>query len=97
MANADSLPVIALSLRSPSLKTRALVLEILAAVCLIPGGHKRVLECVSQFARISGERARFETVVTCLGIDMMYKGGWVGNTRVTAEEKFERIIDLQVR
>jgi dishevelled associated activator of morphogenesis len=47
MSNPDSLFIIALSLRSFSLRTRALVLEILGAVCLIPGGHRRILECMN--------------------------------------------------
>ncbi|KAJ1344018.1 hypothetical protein BSLG_001158 [Batrachochytrium salamandrivorans] len=41
----EALNVIALSLRSPSPRTRALVLEIFGAVCLIPGGHSLCSAC----------------------------------------------------
>lgn len=89
MSHPESLFVITLSLRSPSLRTRSLVLEILAASCLIPGGHKRVLEGLTRFASVSGERARFDTIVQCLCADVMSRG-----TR--QEDKVERILELQI-
>ncbi|KAJ1563053.1 Disheveled-associated activator of morphogenesis 1, partial [Cladochytrium tenue] len=64
--NEGALNVIALSLRSPSARTRALVLEIFGAVCLIPGGHKCVLEGMDALAETAGIRSRFEAVVYCL-------------------------------
>lgn len=97
MDHPESLMVTALSLRSPFLRTRALVLEILGAVCLIPNGHRRILDAMTNFAKVTGERARFDTVVNCLTMDISVKaGGWVGNVRVTQEEKVERILDLKV-
>ncbi|KAJ3077638.1 hypothetical protein HK102_005071, partial [Quaeritorhiza haematococci] len=58
--------IIALSLRSPSPRTRALVLEIFGAVCLIPGGHRCVLEGMDALCETAGMRFRFETVVYSL-------------------------------
>ncbi|KAJ3218661.1 Disheveled-associated activator of morphogenesis 1 [Dinochytrium kinnereticum] len=62
----ESLNIIALSLRSPSGRTRALVLEIFGAVCLIPGGHRCVLEGMDALQEIAGMRYRFEIVVHSL-------------------------------
>nr|KAJ3420068.1 hypothetical protein HK105_006158 [Polyrhizophydium stewartii] len=62
----DALNVIALSLRSPSPRTRALVLEIFGAVCLIPGGHGSVLQAMDALSEIANTRFRFETVVYSL-------------------------------
>jgi hypothetical protein len=61
-----ALPVIGLSLRSPNIRTRQLVLEILGAVCLVPGGHELILEAMSHLKDRAGEARRFETVVKCL-------------------------------
>lgn len=96
MADPEALSVIALSLRSPLLKTRSLVLEILGAVCFTSGGHKRVLEAMNHFSQQAGERYRFETVLGCLSFDLMYKAGWIGNSRIGNEEKIERVMELQV-
>ncbi|KAJ3174768.1 Dishevelled associated activator of morphogenesis 2 [Geranomyces variabilis] len=61
-----ALDIIALSLQSPSPKTKALVLEILGAVCLIPGGHQCVLEGMDKLCAQAGTRFRFELVVYTL-------------------------------
>lgn len=90
MSHSESLLVIALSIRSPSLRTRAIALEILAAICLIPGGHKRVLECMVQFAKLVGEHCRFQTVVSCLEADVLFRGDTNG------EDRFERVVEVQV-
>jgi dishevelled associated activator of morphogenesis len=44
MAHPESINVIALSLRSARTRVLGMVLEIMGAVCLIPGGHKRILQ-----------------------------------------------------
>lgn len=61
-----ALDIIALSLQSPSPKTKALVLEILGAVCLIPGGHQCVLEGMDKLCAQAKTRFRFEMVVYTL-------------------------------
>ncbi|ORX99399.1 hypothetical protein LY90DRAFT_519907 [Neocallimastix californiae] len=55
--------VIALCLRSTSLRTRCVASEILAAVCMIPKGHNYVLQALTDFKEIAGETKRFETIV----------------------------------
>lgn len=93
MSHPDSLQTITFSLRSPFIRTRTLVLEIMGAVCLIPGGHRRILESLSSFAKVSLERKRFEVVAACLAADMMQRNGMI---RGSGDEKWDRIIDLQV-
>jgi hypothetical protein len=61
-----ALNVIALSLRSPSARTKALVLEIFGAVCLLPGGHGPVLEAMDAVCEVALTRFRMEIVVQCL-------------------------------
>ncbi|KAI9209295.1 formin family protein [Polychytrium aggregatum] len=62
----NSLNIIAFSLRSPSMRTRSLVLEIFGAVCLIPGGHRSVLDSMDALCEAAGMRFRFEIVVYSL-------------------------------
>ncbi|RKO85022.1 armadillo-type protein, partial [Blyttiomyces helicus] len=76
--NEGSLRIIALSLRSPSPRTRALVLEIFGAVCLIPGGHRCVLEGMDALCEAAAMRFRFEIVVwslwqSCQGMTVLDK------------------------
>ena len=41
-------------------------LEILGALCLVPGGHKKVLSAMDHFQRFSMERTRFQVrIYTC--------------------------------
>ncbi|KAJ8314369.1 hypothetical protein KUTeg_008930 [Tegillarca granosa] len=54
---------IALSLNHKSLRTKALVLELLAAVCLVSGGHEIILTAFDNFKEVCGERHRFETLM----------------------------------
>lgn len=44
-------------------RTKTLVLELLAAVCLIVGGHERVIAAFDEVCRELGEGRRFETLV----------------------------------
>lgn len=52
--------IIAQSLSTEHIKTKIAVLEILGAVCLIPGGHKKVLDAMSHYQRFCNERSRFQ-------------------------------------
>eukprot|EP00048_Salpingoeca_helianthica_P005724 m.90967 g.90967 ORF g.90967 m.90967 type:complete len:545 (+) comp13717_c0_seq3:162-1796(+) len=47
-------------------RTHILVLELLAAVCLVPKGHPRVLEAFDAFARNKNEKVRFQTLMHLL-------------------------------
>ena len=54
---------IALSLNHKSLRTKALVLELLAAICLVKGGHPIILSAFDNFKVICGEQFRFQTLM----------------------------------
>ena len=60
LAHPEAIKVIAQSLRCDSVRTKIAVLEILGAVCLVPGGHKKVLEAMLHFQKYSHERTRFQ-------------------------------------
>ena len=44
-------------------RTKSLVLELLAAVCLVDGGHSIVLRAFDNFKDIYKETSRFETLM----------------------------------
>jgi dishevelled associated activator of morphogenesis len=39
-----------------------LVVEILAAICLVPGGHKKALEAMTHYQVYAMERTRFQVL-----------------------------------
>jgi hypothetical protein len=61
-----ALNVIGLTLRSPSLVTRALIFDIFGAVCFIPGGHAIILEAMDLLCDRAHKRFRFEMVLDSL-------------------------------
>ncbi|KAK7009256.1 formin-like protein [Biomphalaria glabrata] len=63
IAHTDAINCIALSLNHRSLRTKALVLELLAAVCLVSGGHDIILSAFDNFKEVCGEQHRFETLM----------------------------------
>lgn len=66
LAHPTSIDLIAQSLDTENVKTKVAALEILGAVCLVPGGHKKVLEAMLHYQKYAGERARFQGVVNDL-------------------------------
>ncbi|KAK2833198.1 hypothetical protein Q5P01_017087 [Channa striata] len=54
---------ITLSLNSKNARTKALVLELLAAVCLVRGGHDIILSAFDNFKEVSKEKNRFEKLM----------------------------------
>uniref|UniRef100_A0A8C2KWZ2 Formin like 1 n=1 Tax=Cyprinus carpio TaxID=7962 RepID=A0A8C2KWZ2_CYPCA len=54
---------ITLSLNNKSARTKALVLELLAAVCLVQGGHKMIIAAFNNFKEVCGEKDRFEKLM----------------------------------
>uniref|UniRef100_A0A673XDR8 Formin like 1 n=1 Tax=Salmo trutta TaxID=8032 RepID=A0A673XDR8_SALTR len=54
---------ITLSLNNKSPRTKALVLELLAAVCLVRGGHDIILAAFDNLKEVSGEKNRFEKLM----------------------------------
>ena len=59
----EAINCIALSLIHKSLRTKALVLELLAAICLVKGGHEIILCAFDNFKKVIGETKRFETLL----------------------------------
>ncbi|XP_063226391.1 disheveled-associated activator of morphogenesis 1 isoform X2 [Bacillus rossius redtenbacheri] len=66
LAHPTSIDTIAQSLGTENIKTKVAVLEILGAVCLVPGGHKKVLEAMLHYQRFSAERTRFQGIINDL-------------------------------
>lgn len=54
---------ITLSLNNKNPRTKALVLELLAAVCLVRGGHDIIISAFDNFKDVSGEKNRFEKLM----------------------------------
>uniref|UniRef100_A0A336LP78 CSON009963 protein n=1 Tax=Culicoides sonorensis TaxID=179676 RepID=A0A336LP78_CULSO len=59
----EAINCIALSLIHKSLRTKALVLELLAAICLVKGGHEIILSAFDNFKIVCHEERRFQTLM----------------------------------
>ncbi|KOB69545.1 Formin-like protein, partial [Operophtera brumata] len=59
----EAINSIALSLVHHSLRTKALVLELLAAICLVKGGHQIILCAFDNFKEVVQEPRRFHTLM----------------------------------
>ncbi|XP_037652369.1 disheveled-associated activator of morphogenesis 1-like isoform X2 [Sebastes umbrosus] len=66
LGHSESINIITQSLTTENIKTKVAVLEILGAVCLVPGGHKKVLEAMLHYQTFASERTRFQTLLTDL-------------------------------
>lgn len=58
LAHPTGIDTIAQSLRSEDTRTKIQALEILGAVCLVPGGHKKVLAAMMHYQKYAHERTR---------------------------------------
>uniref|UniRef100_A0A8C1ADV0 Formin-like 2a n=1 Tax=Cyprinus carpio carpio TaxID=630221 RepID=A0A8C1ADV0_CYPCA len=63
MSHPHAVNEIALSLNNKSPRTKALVLELLAAVCLVRGGHEIILSAFDHFKEVCSEDQRFEKLM----------------------------------
>uniref|UniRef100_H3DQP7 Formin like 2 n=1 Tax=Tetraodon nigroviridis TaxID=99883 RepID=H3DQP7_TETNG len=63
MSHPHAVNEIALSLNNKSPRTKALVLELLAAVCLVRGGHEIILSAFDNFKEVCMETQRFEKLM----------------------------------
>ncbi|XP_034015984.1 disheveled-associated activator of morphogenesis 2 isoform X2 [Thalassophryne amazonica] len=63
LAHPQSISTISQSLRTENIKTKVAVLEILGAVCLVPDGHKKVLQAMAHYQKYAAERTRFQTLL----------------------------------
>lgn len=66
LAHPTGINIIAQSLGSENIKTKVAVLEILGAICLVPGGHRRVLDAMLHYQTYASERTRFQGVINDL-------------------------------
>ncbi|XP_072253250.1 formin-like protein 2 isoform X2 [Leuresthes tenuis] len=63
MSHPHAVNEIALSLNNKNPRTKALVLELLAAVCLVRGGHEIILSAFDNFKEVCVETQRFERLM----------------------------------
>ncbi|KAJ8346130.1 hypothetical protein SKAU_G00303230 [Synaphobranchus kaupii] len=63
LAHPQSINTISQSLRQDNTRTKVAVLEILGAVCLVPDGHKKVLQAMVHYQKYAAERTRFQTLL----------------------------------
>nr|XP_002739230.1 PREDICTED: disheveled-associated activator of morphogenesis 1-like [Saccoglossus kowalevskii] len=73
LSHPHSINAIAESLSSDSIKTKTAVLEILGAVCLVPNGHKKVLQAMSHYQKYAAERTRFQLMERMANEDEVLK------------------------
>ena len=66
LAHITGVNTISQSLASENIKTKVAVLEILGALCLVPGGHKKVLEAMMHYQSYASERTRFQGIINDL-------------------------------
>ncbi|XP_021708225.1 disheveled-associated activator of morphogenesis 1 isoform X1 [Aedes aegypti] len=66
LAHPTGIDTIARSLAADNIKTKIAALEILGAVCLVPGGHKKVLTAMLNYQEYAAERVRFQGIVNDL-------------------------------
>ncbi|XP_035825837.1 disheveled-associated activator of morphogenesis 1 [Aplysia californica] len=63
LAHPDCINTIAQSLAAENVKAKVAALEILGAICLVPGGHRKVLNAMLHLHKYAGERTRFQLLM----------------------------------
>ena len=66
LAHVTGVNIISQSLGSENIKAKVAALEILGALCLVPGGHKKVLEAMLHYQTFASERTRFQGIINDL-------------------------------
>nr|XP_032819533.1 disheveled-associated activator of morphogenesis 1-like [Petromyzon marinus] len=66
LAHPTAVDAIARSLAVDAPRTKVAALEILGALCLVPGGHRKVLQAMVNFQEFASERTRFQTLMSDL-------------------------------
>ncbi|RKP20512.1 FH2-domain-containing protein, partial [Rozella allomycis CSF55] len=69
MTTKRAVNILCLCLDCDNLKIKAIVLQLLAAVCFVPNGHVKVLEGMHEYSLIKKEKTRFMNIVTDLWKD----------------------------
>ena len=65
IAHPSGVNIIAQSLSADNSRTKVAALELLGAMCIVPGGHRRVLQAMLHFQQYVGERTRFQVFAIC--------------------------------
>uniref|UniRef100_A0A8C9FC17 Dishevelled associated activator of morphogenesis 2 n=1 Tax=Pavo cristatus TaxID=9049 RepID=A0A8C9FC17_PAVCR len=73
LAHPESINIISQSLRTENIKTKIAVLEILGAVCLVPDGHKKVLQAMLHYQVYAAERTRFQIHIDTKSASQMFE------------------------
>lgn len=63
MEHSQAINCLALSLNHQSARTKSLVLELLAAICLVKGGHEIIICAFDNFKLVCQEKQRFEILM----------------------------------
>lgn len=66
LAHPTSINTISQSMITENIKTKIAVLEIMGGVCLVPGGHKKVLDAMCHYQKFASERTRFQRLINDL-------------------------------
>ncbi|XP_041469305.1 disheveled-associated activator of morphogenesis 1-A-like isoform X2 [Lytechinus variegatus] len=66
LAHPTSINIISQSMITENIKTKIAVLEIMGGVCLVPGGHKKVLDAMCHYQKFASERTRFQRLINDL-------------------------------
>ena len=85
LAHPQCINVIAQSLTTDNIKAKIAALEILGAVCLVPGGYKKVLQAMLHYQNFAAERARFQVSVRLVSL-VTLKRYYCGLRRVFGRE-----------
>lgn len=72
LAHPQSINTISQSLRQDNIKTKVAVLEILGAVCLVPDGHKKVLQAMAHYQKYAAERTRFQVMLHYIHLHLVF-------------------------
>ncbi len=76
LSHPNSIVVLARSLHTTDIPSKIMVLEILGAVCLVPLGHKKVLDALDDLKVFAGERLRFQVCCWLLLLLLLVFGFW---------------------
>jgi len=60
LSSSSAINVLSQTLAGDDIRSKVDVLEILGAVCLVPGGHRKVLDSITYLQQFAQERARFQ-------------------------------------
>lgn len=77
-------------------RTKALVLELLAAICLVKGGHEIILNAFNNFKDVCSETQRFQTLMNYFSnYDCFYIEFMVSFCFMLGMKKRKSLLDFQ--